>query len=139
MFVILMRKFKSSTLARAIKILPKRDRKKILAVAILQVSLGFLDLAGVAVIGVIGALAINGVSATGPGNRVGELLKFLHLGSYNLQTQALILGISAAILLVSKTVISMPSGANKPIPRTKSSTSSSKPAPDRAKPIRPAA
>lgn len=107
MFVISMRRFKSSTLARAIKILPKRDRKKILAVAILQVSLGFLDLAGVAVIGVIGALAINGVSATGPGNRVGELLKFLHLGSYNLQTQALILGISAAILLVSKTVISI--------------------------------
>ena len=59
MFVNLKDRLKSSTLARAIKILPSRDRKKIVAVALLQVSLGFLDLAGVAVIGVIGALAIN--------------------------------------------------------------------------------
>lgn len=107
MFVISRKKLASSTLFRAISILPRRDRKKIFAVAILQVCLGFLDLAGVAVIGVIGALAINGVAATGPGNRVGALLEFLHLDSYSLQTQALILGISAAILLVSKTIISI--------------------------------
>jgi ABC-type multidrug transport system fused ATPase/permease subunit len=107
MFVISIEKIKASTLARAISILPRRDRKRIVAVAILQVCLGFLDLAGVAVIGVIGALAINGVAATEPGNRVGALLEFLHLDSFNLQTQTFILGISAAILLIGKTVISI--------------------------------
>ncbi len=107
MFVISIEKIKASTLARAISILPRRDRKRIVAVASLQVCLGFLDLAGVAVIGVIGALAINGVAATEPGNRVGALLEFLHLDSFNLQTQTFILGISAAILLIGKTVISI--------------------------------
>ncbi len=107
MFVNFKNRLKSSTLFRAIRILPRRDRKKIVAVAILQVSLGFLDLAGVAVIGVIGALAISGVAATEPGNRVGALLRFLQLDSYDLQTQALILGISASVLLVTKTIISI--------------------------------
>ena len=107
MFVISIEKIKASTLARAISILPRRDRKRIVAVAILQVCLGFLDLAGVAVIGVIGALAINGVAATEPGNRVGALLEFLHLDSFDLQTQTFILGVSAAVLLIGKTVISI--------------------------------
>ena len=69
MFVISRKKLASSTLFRAISILPRRDRKRIFAVAILQVCLGFLDLAGVAVIGVIGALAINGVGATEPAEK----------------------------------------------------------------------
>ena len=62
---------------------------------------------GVAVIGVIGALAISGVGSQRPGNRVSAILDFLHLGSYSLQTQAAILGVIAAALLIGKTVFSI--------------------------------
>ena len=62
---------------------------------------------GVALIGVIGALAITGVQSREPGNRVSGVLEFLHLDSQPLQTQVAILGISAAVLLIGKTIFSV--------------------------------
>jgi ABC-type multidrug transport system fused ATPase/permease subunit len=88
-------------------VLSVSDRRKIIAVIFLQISFGFLDLIGVAVIGVIGALAITGVQAREPGNRVSSLLDFLQLDGYQLQTQVAILGSIAALLLIGKTVFSI--------------------------------
>jgi ABC-type multidrug transport system fused ATPase/permease subunit len=69
--------------------------------------LGFLDLLGIAVIGVIGAVAISGIGAQQPGNRVSAVLDFLQLGEFSLQAQTGILGAIAAFLLIGKTVISI--------------------------------
>lgn len=103
----IMNKLNSNTIARSAKVLSVSDRRKIIAVIFLQISFGFLDLIGVAVIGVIGALAITGVQAREPGNRVSSLLEFLQLDGYQLQTQVAILGSIAALLLIGKTIFSI--------------------------------
>lgn len=100
-------KFLATTIARSLKVLPKNDRLKVVFVIFLQIGLGFLDLVGIAIIGVIGALAVSGVASREPGNRVYSILSALSLEDQSVQTQATVLGFSAAILLVAKTLISM--------------------------------
>jgi ABC-type bacteriocin/lantibiotic exporter with double-glycine peptidase domain len=73
----------------------------------LQIGLGILDLLGVAAIGILGALAISGVGSHQPGNRVSIALRILHIQNGSLQYQAAILGIAAATLLLSRTVLSV--------------------------------
>lgn len=83
------------------------DQKKIVAVGVVQVLLSFLDLAGVAVIGVIGALTVNGIQSKAPGNRVDLFLKFLGLEDFNFQTQIAILGLVAGVIFISRTLFSL--------------------------------
>jgi ABC-type multidrug transport system fused ATPase/permease subunit len=87
--------------------LPKSDRSKIIAIVVLQVALGFLDLLGVAAIGVLGALAVTGVQSLQPGNRVANVLNLLGLGSFGFQSQVAILGLSAAGILIMRTILSI--------------------------------
>ena len=105
--VNLRERFKVSTVRRAASVLPKKDRKKIAAVMGLQVFMGLLDLLGVALIGVLGALAVNGVAAKQPGNRIQSFLEILQINTFEFQSQAAILGILASIILVSRTLISV--------------------------------
>jgi ABC-type multidrug transport system fused ATPase/permease subunit len=88
-------------------ILSAADRKKVFAVALLQVLLGGLDLLGVAAIGVLGALTVNGISAQSPGDRISTLLEFLHLDGQTFQVQVALIGVSACIFLIGRTVLSV--------------------------------
>ena len=99
--------FGNSIVTRAVKILSKSDRRKIIAVIFIQISFGLLDLAGVALVGVLGALAITGIGSRGPGNRVSSVLEMLHIQNHSLQSQATILGLIASALLISKTIFSV--------------------------------
>lgn len=99
--------FRNSVIARSIRILSSSDRKKIIAVVAIQISFGLLDLAGVALVGILGALAITGVQARAPGDRVSMVLQILHLDDNTLQSQATIIGLLAAALLISKTFFSV--------------------------------
>lgn len=99
--------FSNSVIARSIRILSSSDRKKIIAVVAIQISFGLLDLAGVALVGILGALAITGVQARAPGDRVSMVLQILHLDDNTLQSQATIIGLLAAALLISKTFFSV--------------------------------
>jgi len=78
-----------------------------LTVVLLQVGLGFLDLVGVAAIGVLGALAVTGVQSLEPGNRVSSVLKLLGLSNLGFQNQVAILGLSAAGILILRTALSI--------------------------------
>lgn len=100
-------KWSRTTIGRSVDILDRSAKRKILGVILIQITFGILDLIGVALIGILGALAITGVSANTPGNRVLSVLKFLHLENQNLQTQALVLGLLAAAFLISKTILSI--------------------------------
>jgi ABC-type multidrug transport system fused ATPase/permease subunit len=106
-FSALRSKFVLSTIGRSLRILPRNDRKKVIAIVFLQVGLGLLDLAGIALVGVLGGLAITGVSSRAPGDRVQSALNFLQIGEASLQTQAIILGLGISFLMVGKTVISI--------------------------------
>jgi ABC-type multidrug transport system fused ATPase/permease subunit len=100
-------RFISSTVVRSAKILPKSDRPKIIAVIAMQISLGFLDLIGVAAFGVLGALAVTGVQSQVPGNRVSAVLSALGLSNMEFQQQVAFLGLAAATILVFRTFLSV--------------------------------
>lgn len=83
------------------------DKVKIRLVILLQILLSLLDLVGVALIGVIGALTINGVRSQTPTGRVNSVLQFLHLDTFDFQTQTIILSGTAVFLLVARTLMSV--------------------------------
>ena len=88
-------------------LLNKRTRKKLLQITFAQIFLGVLDLAGVAVFGLLGTLTITGLQSQNPGTRVSQVLEFLNLTHVSLQFQVLLLGATATTLLVFKTIASM--------------------------------
>jgi ABC-type multidrug transport system fused ATPase/permease subunit len=96
-----------SLLKKCISVFSKRDQKRIAAVVFLQISLGALDLLGVVLIGVIGALAVTGIQSTQPGDRVSALLQFMGLDGFSFQQQTAILGIIATVVLVGRTIFSV--------------------------------
>ena len=98
---------RNSTLARALRVLPQSDKTKVLLVIVFLICLGFLDLIGVAAIGVLGALAVTGVQSVQPGNRVSGVLNLLGISDFSFQNQIAFLGISAATILIIRTVISI--------------------------------
>lgn len=107
MFKTLRARVNNSVLIRSLRVLPRTDRPRIIAVVILQIGLGFLDLLGVAAFGVLGALAVTGVQSQQPGNRVAEVLRILNLTSLDFQQQVAILGLAAAGILVTRTILSI--------------------------------
>jgi len=98
---------KTHTLVKAINVLPRADRVKIIAVTAIQVFMGILDLLGVLAIGLLGALSVSGLQSSVPGDRISTALRFLHLESATFQTQATILAISSMLLLVGRTILSI--------------------------------
>lgn len=92
---------------KALSVYTKRDKKKLLFVALSQVFLAILDLIGVALLGVIGALSVYGIQSKSPGARMKKLLEFTNLDQITFQKQIAILGIIAAIILILKTIISI--------------------------------
>lgn len=100
-------RFRHTTIGRSAMILSLSDRKKILLVMLIQIFFGVLDLIGVAIIGVLGALTISGIESLQPGNRVGSVLRFLSIDKFTFQSQAIFLGLLAAFFLVSRTILSI--------------------------------
>jgi len=103
----IFRRFSHLTLTRSFNILTKPEKYRIFLTVAVQILLSFLDLIGVALIGMLGSLAISGIGSKTPGNRVSAVLDFLHLGNSNLQTQASILAIAAVFVLILKTLVSV--------------------------------
>lgn len=97
----------NTDLKRAFGLLDKGDRRKLLLVTLVQVLFGFLDLVGVAAIGMVTAITIRGIKSQGPGDRVSSILDFLGLEDFSLRSQVVCLGIAAVIILSSKTVFSV--------------------------------
>jgi ATP-binding cassette, subfamily B, bacterial PglK len=98
---------KSSALWRALRILSVQDRKKLSIIVFAQILFGFLDLIGVGLIGLLGALTISGVQSKSPGTRVTEVLQYLNIENQTFQKQVAIIGFVAAFILISKTFLSM--------------------------------
>ncbi len=96
-----------NTYKKCLRILPKVDQKKFRLVMIIQAGLGLLDLIGVAVLGIIGAMAIRGVQSQPPSPRISNLLESINLNDLSLQEQVAVLGVAAALILVSRTLLSM--------------------------------
>jgi ABC-type multidrug transport system fused ATPase/permease subunit len=100
-------RWRKSAIGKSARILSKSDRKKILAVALLQICLGALDLLGVVAIGLLGALSVSGLQSREPGDRISSALRLLHISESSFQTQAVMLGVGAVFLLVGRTILSI--------------------------------
>jgi ABC-type multidrug transport system fused ATPase/permease subunit len=96
-----------SIVKSALQLLPKRDKRLLAIASVFQVGLSFLDLAGVALIGVLGSLSVNGVQSKQPGDKVNRVLIFLNLDGRPFQYQAAALGGFAALILCSRTLLSV--------------------------------
>ena len=95
------------TTRRALRIFSKTDRRKIRIITIVQIFLGILDLAGVAIIGILGALAISGIQSRAAGDRVQQILELLYIDGFTFQIQVAILGGLSAGTLVLRTILSV--------------------------------
>ena len=102
-----MRQVEKRPINRAISVLSSSDRRKIVFVTLLQILMGGLDLLGVIAIGLLGALSVTGLQSKEPGNRVSSALNALHIQDATFQTQAIVLGVSAVVLLVGRTILSI--------------------------------
>lgn len=94
-------------LRNSFKWLEPRHRKRILGVLVLQTILSLFDLLGVALIGLIGALSINGIQATSPNRQISDLLEFLRLQNVSTQKQVVILGVASVVILVGRSMASL--------------------------------
>jgi ABC-type multidrug transport system fused ATPase/permease subunit len=103
----LRKKWSRTLIGRSVRVLSRADQRKISVVVFFQIFLGLIDLAGVAAIGMLGSLAVRGVSSQGPGDRVEFVLRYLHLSNQTFQTQAAVLGCLAAGLLIGRTILSV--------------------------------
>ena len=88
-------------------IFPRKDKEKLIIVSVIQIILSFLDLIGVAIIGVIGAVAVYGIQSKSAGDRVTKLLELVHLNDFTFQHQIAFLGSAAVMIFLIKTVTSM--------------------------------
>ena len=99
--------FLTSTIGRSLNTLSKRDTNRIAFVTVIQIGMSLLDLLGVALLGILGALAVNGIESKHQGKTVSNILRFFHISAFPLQKQALVVGALAAFFLVSKTLLSV--------------------------------
>lgn len=93
-------------LGNALRLIPKNRRHKLFKIMILQASLSVLDLAGIAMIGLIGALSVSGIRSVAPSLGINQILVSLGIQNLMFQNQIAILGSFAALFLVAKTLIS---------------------------------
>jgi hypothetical protein len=99
--------FSETALAKSLGLLTPNDKRKVYLVCLIQTFLGFLDLAAVAIFGILGALTISGIESSAPGNKVNTVLTILRIEHFTFQQQASVLGLIAITLLISKTLFSM--------------------------------
>jgi ABC-type multidrug transport system fused ATPase/permease subunit len=100
-------RFKRTDLYQIFRLVSKTDRIKLLMVSLVQIFLSVLDLVGVALFGLIGAVTVGAVSSTKLTGRTQAIIEFLGIESRSSQLQVLILGVLAAFLLVTKTIASL--------------------------------
>ncbi len=98
---------RNSTIRKVWDLLQARDKRKVILITGIQAISSMLDLLGIALIGVIGALAVTGFGTNQSSSSVNQFLTFLRLSDQTLQVQVAFIGCLAAFLLVFKTIFSV--------------------------------
>ena len=106
-FHILKTRIYRSTLRKCFALLESKDQQKLGIMAVIQLLLSLLDLLGVALVGILATLAINGIDSKAPSGKVETVLRLLQIDEFSLQKQAAILGVSAVLLLIGRTFLSV--------------------------------
>ena len=90
----------------SLRLLGRRDRRLLALAAAIQMATSLLDLVGVVLLGMVGSLAVSASSGQPPPAPIAKALS--HLGLTGLSTGVLIAGLAstAAVLLLTKSVLS---------------------------------
>jgi ATP-binding cassette subfamily C protein len=107
MIAQIKRFFRGSMVHKALLMLPNSSKKKVYFAGVIQVGLAFLDLIGVALIGLLGALSVAGVQSQDPSSRMKGILRTLRLDAFSFQNQVAVLAALACFVLVLRTFFSM--------------------------------
>jgi ABC-type multidrug transport system fused ATPase/permease subunit len=99
-------KFRESIFYKTFMLLNRIERRKLIIYSAIQMSLGLLDLAGVAAIGLLGTLAVTGVQSAPVGGRVFEILRLIGISNLSFQNQVAVIGVGASVLLIGRTILS---------------------------------
>jgi len=91
---------------RSLGLLASKQRKRLYVIAAIQVSLALLDLVGITLLGMLAAVAVSGVGATGIPPIVQQAVNFLGLEDLTVSQLSVLLATVAVAVLVSKTAIS---------------------------------
>ena len=100
-------KFHLSEIKKVLSLLSKRDRTRLVIVVVINTLLAFLDLIGVALIGVATATLIRGLQSLEVGNQVSRFLEFLNLENLPQKTLLALLVFSAVFFFILKTFLSV--------------------------------
>lgn len=99
-------RLKERSIILSINLLSTRDQVRLIVVTLITLFLAILDLFGVLLIGVIGSLSITGISTGQAGERVSIVLRLFSLDKLDFELQVILVGLMAAFLLLSKTLLS---------------------------------
>ena len=99
--------FKFTEIKRVLLILEKKDRFKLFFVLMVNTFLAFLDLFGVALIGITSAILIRGIQGLTAGDQVSRFLEIVNLDGLPQRNLLLILGVTAIFFFIIKTILSV--------------------------------
>ena len=102
-----MQRLENSKTYACLLALGTRERQRIILMTLAQIFINLLDLLGVAIVGVLGALAVTGIKSQLPESSVMQILTIAHLESVSFQMQIAILGLLVVMLMMLRTVLSI--------------------------------
>ena len=91
---------------KGISLLPPEKRRLLFLATGVQVSLGVLDLIGIALVGLVAAIAVSGLGVSSIPNWAQTVLDSLGLGGLTVSQLSVIVALSAVLILVLKTLLS---------------------------------
>ena len=95
------------TLKSIFGLLEKRDRRFVSILVLFQFLASSLDIFGIALIGVLGSLAVAGIQSKSPSNLIQGILEQLNISSLTFQQQVAVLGALATVTLISRSFITI--------------------------------
>ena len=99
--------FQFAEIRKVLLLLDKKDRFKLFLVLIINTLLAFLDLIGVALIGITSAILIRGLQGLAAGDQVNRFLELLNLDGIQQRSLLILLGGSAIFFFILKTFLSV--------------------------------
>jgi ATP-binding cassette subfamily C protein len=82
------------------------EKRRLALVVIANTFLSLLDIIGVSLIGLIGALSVRGIQSSAPGSRLSQILEAINLGDNSLQFAITVIGSFAAATFLIRTLLS---------------------------------
>lgn len=92
---------------KCLDLVPQKDKKKLYVLTFLQSVLGLLDVIGVALVGIIGMLAINGYLSIASQGLTSDAIQLLGISELSMKSQVAILSAITVILFLVKTGLTL--------------------------------